>query len=522
MLYSAKNLSAIIDIKKKNYNEAEITLQDLYGVHSENFGKTSLAALNVLSNLLVLYYLKLDFFKCEATATELTQNFKMALKESRRSFTEQNYYYFRSKLFNIEYNILNYSLLKIESNQEYLVELFNIKQFLNRLNYFNNIDNLNDDNYENIRSILNSNQVLVSIFRVNRLDKRWEYIENITYLFFVVTRDKIQCIQVITGSELETAHFANYQTSIERKNADFNSYKVFWEFIEHLLEDRTEIIISPEGVYKLININSLRNEDGEYLIEKRNYRLLTTYDALRETDNSKTTKRAALFADPDYASAISNSEAYDNSIQQMLPRLFNTKEEIKAVKEILETKAWDVETFMQKEASVTNLKKLLSPTILHIATHGFIRDIDIGKMELEESLLYTGLYLSDSLILSDYEKKVIYNSNTVLRAYEIRGLNLNSTELVLLSACDTGKSYILLSGAAFGIQRSFLIAGAKQVISTLWKIPDEQSKELIILFYKNVVDNQDYETALRNAQLTFKAKYKHPYYWAAFVLLKNR
>jgi CHAT domain-containing protein len=263
------------------------------------------------------------------------------------------------------------------------------------------------------------------------------------------------------------------------------------------------------------------NNIGREGIDKKIIRYLTSYDALRNIKHPNVEKRAVLFADPDYSCSIENPHNYSTQIQQMLPQLPHTEEEIVSIKKILEEKEWEVDTFTKEKASVENLQKQKSPKILHIATHGFFRNIDIDKMELEESLLYTGIFLSASLILSENNQTVLYDGNAVLRAYEIQNLNLTSNDLVVLSACDTGQGYDLAAGAAYGIQRSFLIAGAKQVISTLWKVPDEQTKELIILFYQNVADGEDYETALRKAQLQIKAKYKHPFFWGAFILLKN-
>jgi CHAT domain-containing protein len=93
--------------------------------------------------------------------------------------------------------------------------------------------------------------------------------------------------------------------------------------------------------------------------------------------------------------------------------------------------------------------------------------------------------------------------------------------LVVLSACETGLGDNLVGEGVIGLQRAFMIAGAKSVIMSLWSVSDEKTQELMTLFYTNwIKNNMTKEEALHQAKLAMKKLYPQPYYWAGFVLLE--
>jgi CHAT domain-containing protein len=96
-------------------------------------------------------------------------------------------------------------------------------------------------------------------------------------------------------------------------------------------------------------------------------------------------------------------------------------------------------------------------------------------------------------------------------------LDLLSTELVVLSACETGLGDIRVGEGVFGLRRAFLLAGAKTLVMSLWKVPDAQTQMLMEGFYKRILEGHPREEALRQAQLAVKETYPEPFYWAAFI-----
>jgi CHAT domain-containing protein len=116
--------------------------------------------------------------------------------------------------------------------------------------------------------------------------------------------------------------------------------------------------------------------------------------------------------------------------------------------------------------------------------------------------------------------------NGVLTAAEAGSLNLTGTELVVLSACNTGQGDLKNGEGVFGLRRAFQEAGANAVLMSLWSVPDRETQELMQIFYSKWLAGTEKHEALRQAQLEMRAKVKRtyggrdlPYYWGAFVLL---
>jgi CHAT domain-containing protein len=109
----------------------------------------------------------------------------------------------------------------------------------------------------------------------------------------------------------------------------------------------------------------------------------------------------------------------------------------------------------------------------------------------------------------------------ILTAYEVSNMYLPATQLIVLSACETGLGEIRGSEGVFGLQRSFRMAGAKNILMSLWQIPDYQTSELMGQFYKEWFSGKAVGEAFRLAQNYMKKEYpRQPFMWAAFVLLK--
>ena len=91
----------------------------------------------------------------------------------------------------------------------------------------------------------------------------------------------------------------------------------------------------------------------------------------------------------------------------------------------------------------------------------------------------------------------------------------------MLSACETGFGNSTFFGGE-NLANSFLRAGAKNIISTLWPVDDKITKEFMLLFYQELLNSNNINTSLRNTKQIIKNKYKYPNYWAPFILLQNK
>jgi CHAT domain-containing protein len=174
-----------------------------------------------------------------------------------------------------------------------------------------------------------------------------------------------------------------------------------------------------------------------------------------------------------------------------------------------------------------------SPRILHVATHGFAypdpkKEPQRGfageepayKLQ-DDPMLRSGLLLAGANHYWTAKRPLQDREDGVLVAYEVRDLNLRNTELAVLSACQTGLGDVVGSEGVYGLQRAFRIAGAKFLIVSLWKVHDEQTRELMRLFYENWLDKREsLRDAFNHAQATLREQEPNPYMWAGFVLIE--
>jgi CHAT domain-containing protein len=108
-----------------------------------------------------------------------------------------------------------------------------------------------------------------------------------------------------------------------------------------------------------------------------------------------------------------------------------------------------------------------------------------------------------------------------LLAMEVANLDLDGVELVTLSACETGLGEIKRGEGVFGLKRSFTIAGAEALIMSLWSVPDNETKDLMVDFYNKILFSNPKRDSFRESQLKMMksgpgGSYRHPFYWAAF------
>lgn len=189
-------------------------------------------------------------------------------------------------------------------------------------------------------------------------------------------------------------------------------------------------------------------------------------------------------------------------------------------------------------ATETEVKRLLSPRILHIATHGYFfhhvsrrTQSDVGSTASDMEDRLTALALLDHPLLRS--GLALAGANTwlagghasrnaqdgLLTAQDVLEMDLSGTQLVVLSACETGLGDARSGQGVFGLRRTFAIAGARSLVMSLWKVPDEPTCLLMEAFYRNLLAGKGRSEALRNAQFELRAIHPHPRDWAAFVCL---
>nr|WP_286196158.1 CHAT domain-containing tetratricopeptide repeat protein [Synechococcus sp. CCAP 1479/9] len=273
-------------------------------------------------------------------------------------------------------------------------------------------------------------------------------------------------------------------------------------------------------------------------------RLLTTgRDLLRLQQENQPCFSPLVVADPAYDlnylttdidSTNSLSSDYESRGRSVdMPRVYweplpYTATEGRRVADLLNTIP-----LMQAEATVCRIQSAPAPKILHIATHGFFlpdqvqadphrQVIDpahpLTAMLGEDPLLRSGLVLAGA-----NQPQANLTDDGYLTAAEVCELQLQGTELAVMSACSTGRGDIQTGEGVYGLQRAFTVAGARSTLLSLWKVDDEATAAFMEIFYRQLLNGVSRSHALVTAQTQFRSHpniaWRHPYYWAAWQLV---
>jgi CHAT domain-containing protein len=410
-------------------------------------------------------------------------------------------------------------------------------------------------NWQDVQKQLKASEACLEMVRFRWFNQTWT--DTIYYAALLVTHvSKLpELILLENGNDLEGRYARFYENAIRKGllakgigNVRVDSlYHHYWGKIAPFLKKAgvEKVYFSPDGVYNRINLNTLYNPlTGKYILDEIDIQLLTnTKDLVTRKSKANTINNASLFGYPDYNQAndkgpkgvVSTPYFSTESMKRTLKdgtlgMLKGTEREVNSIAFLLAKNQIKVDKFLEKEASEEALKNVHNPSILHIATHGFfITEAEIRKgssdstpannTSLENPLFHSGLYLAGAQQSLDGKVKDDLSEDGILTAYEAMNLNLDQTDLVVLSACETGLGEIKNGEGVYGLQRALQTAGAKAVLMSLWKVDDTATGELMRLFYERWLQLDNKREAFKMAQLSIRARYADPYYWGAFVLV---
>jgi CHAT domain-containing protein len=327
-------------------------------------------------------------------------------------------------------------------------------------------------------------------------------------------------------------------------------YQLIIQPIADVLPKQTgdRVTFIPQGALFLVPFAGLPNTNGKYLIEQYTLVSAPSIQALALTQQQRqrlqgsVTQNALVIGNPTMPSIPTPG---NNSLP--LESLPGAAEEAVAVASLLNT-----QPLTGNQATKAAVLRLMPrASIIHLATHGLL-DLDANLNELGEPLDKTAKTARESNVLVTpgavivgsnvtaggvaaevalAREKVVRPSmpgslalapsagdNGFLTAKEILSLNLSKTELVVLSACNTGRGRITGEGV-IGLSRAFIATGVPSVIVSLWAIPDAPTAFLMREFYRQLQQNPDKAQALRQAMLTTKKQFPEPKNWAAFTLI---
>jgi CHAT domain-containing protein/tetratricopeptide (TPR) repeat protein len=340
-------------------------------------------------------------------------------------------------------------------------------------------------------------------------------------------------------------------------------YTLIWKPLEPYMKGKKKIFISPTGLLHKVSFKAVLCPDGSMLSDQ--YELIrlsstskintVTYFNMNEVEN------IVLYGGIEYSpdtvlwktnvAEFHKKENFGNTrsleLQTLLQQLAGnsapfsylegSESEIKGIANVFKDYAGKLKTYSGENATeeVFKSNRYDSPAIIHIATHGFYFPDDTGKNDDSFIDITNPAHTTASNPLNrcglafagaNWGAKGTFEDREdgILTAYEISQTPLFNVKLVVLSACQTGLGDVKGAEGVYGLQRALKCSGVEYMIISLWSVPDEQTRNMMLKIYENLNAGMDINAAFNNAQNDLKEEFRTvkggAFAWAAFVLIR--
>lgn len=387
--------------------------------------------------------------------------------------------------------------------------------------------------FASLKQNLRENEVMLDFFPY------YEFISYDTYHVYYavsITTKESQAPKFLKLSRVEQIDELLRNCKLyDAKNLVF--YSEIWKKIERYISKKKKILISPTLNLNKVNFGAI-SCGAKRLGDVYQLASISTLNSLFQRDCVKDSakKSIALFGGIDYDASISvNKKNVQDSSKTKLDRsgfdyLPETLNEVTDISDLL-AGVMNTTVYSGQKATESQFKLLSrhSPSVIHISTHGFylkgkgLKVPFFKNLSLSSKITYKmskcGLLFSgannawNGIYAQDVEE------DCILTAAEVEKMDLSDTELVVLSACDTGLGDCESIDGVYGLSRAFKIAGAHTIVMTLWKVNDLVTKEFMCEFYGQIKEGLEYHEAFRIAQKKLRLKYQDPLLWAPFVII---
>ncbi len=367
------------------------------------------------------------------------------------------------------------------------------------------------------------------------------------------------------SSELVAEIYTRGAVPLNRKNDQEGLFDLCWKPLESLLTSVKKIYYSPAGMLNKINFDAIKvgmGAEGKGATLSDKYELVrlgsTRSIVVPDTARRRVLDEVVLFGGIQYSldttnlvkdsihveeTLSSSGLSFEYAFKSMRAKgsdwnyLPGTVKEILEISKIVKRSKFSGTIYKGVGATEEKVMEIgrnkTSPRVLHFATHGFFfpnpekkwntghQEEPVFKMS-DHPMIRSGLILAGGNHAWKYGKPALEGKEDgILTAYEISQMNLSNTELVVLSACETGLGDIQGNEGVYGLQRAFKIAGAKYLIMSLWQVPDNQTSLLMTTFYKKWLEEKlTIPNAFHAAQKELRDNGLDPYHWAGFVLVE--
>jgi CHAT domain-containing protein len=385
---------------------------------------------------------------------------------------------------------------------------------------------------------LSKDSALVEFVRIRDWDeqkKTWSDIER--YLAFVLTpENQVTLVDLGEARKIDTK-IKTTLTAIDSPDFDRGMekyirqaddglaelYTLLLQPLETALGSRQRLIVSPDGELNNVPLAALRTPDGRYLVEQMTISYVASgRDLLRGKTDIPSTVDLLLVANPAFDNRESlqvASAPSENALRtaDCSAKKFATLERTAEEARIIPSFVKGTHTMLEgKAATESAVHAVKSPKVLHLATHGFFcKDENIPLPEpmthiagdlprriRVNSLVRSGLALAGA----NHATTIQAGDDGLLTALEVSSMDLHGTDLVVLSACETASGDVTVGEGGYGLRRAFVLAGAKNLVMSLWKVGDFTTQEQMTVFYRTYGEGKSPAEALRQAQLQTLAR----------------
>jgi len=403
--------------------------------------------------------------------------------------------------------------------------------------------------YKQVAQTLGSDATLIEYVKVQDYDwKQVKWVESWRYLAFVLHGDgSVKLVDLGGATELEKSvqqaittlgNIAKSQG--EQDLASKMLDRLLWQPIKIAVGDTSKIVFSPDGILNLVPFAAMQDVNGEYLIEKKQVSYVTSgRDLAKEDTGIKPESELYLAANPSYdLEIVSSIKAVESrgvtrsaDFSMQFGPLPGTEQEAQQVTRLLKGQKTVV---MGKDATEESVLSIRRPKVMHLATHGFFLKDQLklsssNKRGVTQTSLpkgYENPLVRSGLAFAGANHAVASTSDRdgLLTALEASGMDLHGTDLVTLSACETGVGEVKSSEGVYGLRRAFALAGTKNLVMSLWAVNDSITASQMNIFYQQYAQGDKPTEALRKAQLSTIKMLREvmgdapPALWAPFIV----
>lgn len=411
-----------------------------------------------------------------------------------------------------------------------------------------------DIDWKDIQATLKTDEVAIEFSHFNYYQGN-QVTDRIFYVAYVLSKNAMQPLMIPLFEEKALGNLkATRRLYQHKKMGDKPLLKnLIWQPLAEVLKDKKTIYFSLSGLLHRVNLGAIPINEKETIADA--YRLVqlgSTRQLTNQQLDKSQLKNAVLYGNiqysvdslnlPSHPSTETKKKLLASRAIQKDVRAYRggdwealdfTKKEVEDIQQTLEKQDVQVKLLTGTQATEESFKAIddkgTSPDLLHLATHGYFfatpkKESTIGVQATENPLVRSGLILAGANRVWEGDDVTNGVEDGILTAYEIAQMDLSNTELVVLSACETGLGDIEGSEGVYGLQRAFKIAGAKYILMSLWKVRDEPTQEFMAAFYRAwLEEGKAIPLAFQVAQGILRKKYAEPFnprLWAGFVLLK--